>query len=309
MLANGIGIGGVLSSNNASIKVEDRLGYKSDKLQITMASETTMFDIPTKGKNLNYAIEGVPMGQFTVDSAQITISTSGNKLVISANAADMTKELKAPRTKSFNDKKLSEILEEKAGDNGLKLKISDFYKNTKIAHIDQTNESDLNFITRLGDKYDAIAKFANGKLLFLKRGDMNGAMPVFIHRSDMTSVTFDVTDRNEFKAVKAFYQKSSENKRKFEKVGDGEPIFEMEGDFANKGEAKDAAQAKFDAMRRKGKTLKANMPINANIAAGSPVLIFGVHPAINGIMYVTQSTHVVAKAKTTSIICELMNDS
>lgn len=309
MLANGLAIGSILSSHNATIKCDDHLGFKSDKLEITMASGALVFALPSKGTSLNYAIEGIPMGIFTVDSAKMTISAGGNRLVISANAADMTKKLKAPKTKSFNKKKLSEILGEKASDNDLELKISDFYEKVEIEHIDQTNESDLNFITRLGEKYDAIAKFANGKLIFLKRGDMNGATPVIINRTDTTSITFDVANRNEFKAVKAFYQKSSVNNRKFEMVGEGEPIFEMEGDFTNKAEAKDAAQAKFDAMKRKGKVLTASMPIKAFIAAGTPILIIGVHPAIDGLMYCTQSSHTVGPQKTTTITCELMNES
>lgn len=40
----------------------------------------------------------------------------------------------------------------------------------KIPHIDQTNENDANFLTRLGQRYDVIAPVKDEHLLFVRRG-------------------------------------------------------------------------------------------------------------------------------------------
>ena len=37
----------------------------------------------------------------------------------------------------------------------------------KVAHIDQTNESDVHLLTRLAGQHDAVATMKNGSLLFL----------------------------------------------------------------------------------------------------------------------------------------------
>ena len=39
-----------------------------------------------------------------------------------------------------------------------------------IEHIDQTNESDANLLTRLANMFDAVFTVKDGKLLFLKTG-------------------------------------------------------------------------------------------------------------------------------------------
>ena len=63
---------------------------------------------------------------------------------------------------------------------GYPYSISAGYKNEKIAHIDQTNESDAAFLTRLAEQYDAVATVKNGRLLFIRTGQAEtaGGQPI-----------------------------------------------------------------------------------------------------------------------------------
>lgn len=48
--------------------------------------------------------------------------------------------------------------------------VGETFKGQQIDHIDQTNESDLAFLTRLADQCNAIATVKSGRLLFIKAG-------------------------------------------------------------------------------------------------------------------------------------------
>lgn len=305
-------IAGIIGGNKASVKVKDALGLESDKLTIKLSNKNKMFKVPTKGTMITAGVLGVPMGIFYVDSAGGATSASGGRFInISANAANMSKKLKELKSRSFDKKKLSEILGTIADDHGYELKIDDKFKDIKIEHIDQSKVSDMQFVTSLGVRYDAVAKWANGKLIFLKRGDAHGTIPIILPESFLSSYDFDYFARNDYTAAKAAYQDAGKNKEEFAQVGEGEgeAVKEVSGTFANKAEAKDAAQAQIDKLNRQKIRFVATMPLNPAIAAGSIVIPTGVDPFIDGPLYVTESEHSIASERMTKIVCEAVNES
>ena len=80
-----------------------------------------------------------------------------------------------------------------------------------IAHVDQTGESDANFLSRLAIEFDAIATVKNGTLLFIPAGEptSGSGLPlptVSITRASGDTHTFSVADRENYNGVKAHYQ-------------------------------------------------------------------------------------------------------
>ncbi len=57
-----------------------------------------------------------------------------------------------------------------AGRHNLKPAIGDALAKIAIAHIDQTHESDLSFLTRLSKRYDAVMNVKDSHLLFMPIG-------------------------------------------------------------------------------------------------------------------------------------------
>ncbi|MGN6943478.1 late control protein, partial [Neisseria sp. P0016.S008] len=49
--------------------------------------------------------------------------------------------------------------------------IGNAYQDEKIDHIDQSNESDAAFLSRIAERYDAIATVKHGRLLFVSSGE------------------------------------------------------------------------------------------------------------------------------------------
>ncbi|WP_277423504.1 phage late control D family protein, partial [Pseudomonas viridiflava] len=82
---------------------------------------------------------------------------------------------------------------------------------TKVPRIDQLDESDFNFITRVAKKYDCTAKVADGQLLVLPRQEGVSASGkafgvVTIRRDDVARWQFRLSDKTTQKAVQAKHQ-------------------------------------------------------------------------------------------------------
>jgi phage protein D len=80
-----------------------------------------------------------------------------------------------------------------------------------ITHVDQTGESDANFLSRLAKEFDAIATDKNGTLLFIPACEptSGSGLPlptVSTTRASGDTHTFSVADRENYNGVKAHYQ-------------------------------------------------------------------------------------------------------
>ncbi|MDF2180962.1 contractile injection system protein, VgrG/Pvc8 family [Neptuniibacter sp. CAU 1671] len=136
--------------------------------------------------------------QFEVDE----ITHTGNPAVLSitARSADFKGDLKKKREQSYHLVKLGDLLTTLAKRNNLVPAIEQQLADKFIDHLDQTNESDLNLITRLGQRYGALHSIKAGRLLFklAGRGDTVGGSEipaVTLKRSHGDNHTFTQTDR------------------------------------------------------------------------------------------------------------------
>ncbi|MGE8440623.1 MAG: contractile injection system protein, VgrG/Pvc8 family [Comamonas testosteroni] len=86
-------------------------------------------------------------------------------ITIRARAADLSGEIRKRTEKSWHDTNLGAILATLAKRNKLTYKVNAKLGATQVQHIDQTNESDMHFITRLARKYDVVATVKKKHLL------------------------------------------------------------------------------------------------------------------------------------------------
>lgn len=108
-------------------------------------------------------------GSFTVDEVQHT--GTPDQLTIRARSADMRGQMPGKRTQSWHDLTLGEIVTTIAGRNSLEPVVAAVLNGIRIGHIDQTEESDLNFLARLGERHGAIAAIKAGRMLFTTVGE------------------------------------------------------------------------------------------------------------------------------------------
>ncbi len=145
-------------------------------------------------------------GDYTVD--QVSHGGAPDVLTIVARSVDFRGELGKARDLSYHDATLGGIVTQIAQRCGLILQMADGFAGIKIDHIDQTHETDPSFVTRLAQRYGAVAVIKAGRLLFLRPGSgqlaTGSAIPtVALTRQDGDKHNFTVADRTTYSGVQA----------------------------------------------------------------------------------------------------------
>jgi len=241
-----------------SISLTDKRGFEADELTIELDDHDGTIAIPKTGSKitlkLGYQETGlVEKGEYLV--SEFTASGSPDRLSITARAADLAEALAEQVEKSWHKQTLYQIIETIAKKHKYEYLISKDYQNQKIEHIDQTNESDASFMSRLAEQYDAIATIKNGKLLFIPAGESQTAsgqpiLPTTITRASGDSHSFTYSSSNSYQAVRAYYTDKKTGQKK-------EVIVNKDNAYPNK---KNTQQTKTV----KGKTFKAKKKENDN---------------------------------------------
>ena len=167
-----------------SLRVSDEEGYRSDAVEIRLDDRGGTVELPRRGTELTVELGydqvpeseqrnglkpgRVPMGRYTVD--EVEISGPPATLAIRAKAADMRAAMKQRRTRSWRRVLLGDLIKTIGRQYGLDARVADELAKIILPHVDQTDESDLHLLTRLGERYDAAARPANGRLVFARRG-------------------------------------------------------------------------------------------------------------------------------------------
>lgn len=221
---NGQAFGTETMSRIISIELTDKRGFEADELTIELNDYDGAIAIPNLGDkitlDLGYKETGViSKGEFLF--AEFTHQGAPDTLSITARAADLAETLAEQKEKSWHKQTLFQIVETIAkvhGYSGEKCKIANEYKQVQIAHIDQTNESDASFLSRLAEQYGAIATVKHGILLFLPQGNAQTVSgkdiePVVITRQSGDQHTFSYDTANAYNAVRAYYTDKKTGKK------------------------------------------------------------------------------------------------
>jgi phage protein D len=295
LLAEGADITAIINARLLSLSVTDKAGVSSDTLTITIDDSDGLIAFPRKGAALELSLgyaEGpfVQMGSYTVD--EVEVSGPPSKMTINAKAADMGGQLKAPQERSWHDKKLGEIAQKIAKENGLTPVLSDGAKNLKIEHADQT-DSDLNFLSRIAAENGFVVSVKDKKLYIKEAGDGKGAsgknMPrVTLNANQLTSWRASATDRTQYKSVKATYQDIKGAQRGNVVVGSGQPQLTMRHTYASKANANRAAKAALDSSKGGTGEIDITLPGNPTIKPEQKLVVMGVRQGIDGAEYTIQ---------------------
>ncbi|MEV8471664.1 phage late control D family protein [Ralstonia sp. UNC404CL21Col] len=196
------------------LTLTDNSGFEADQLDIELDDSDGKLDLPEKGVRLSLSLgwEGtglVDKGTYKVDELEHT--GPPDRLVIRARSADMDGGLTTRREDSYAGKTVAEVVQAIALRNTFTWLVGKKLAGQVITHVDQTGESDANFLSRLAKEFDAIATVKNGTLLFIPAGEptSGSGLPlptVSITRASGDTHTFSVADRENYNGVKAHYQ-------------------------------------------------------------------------------------------------------
>ncbi|MCA4821983.1 MAG: phage late control D family protein [Serratia rubidaea] len=197
-----------------SLTLKDVSGFAADSLSITLDDSDGQLIMPRRGALLTLYIgwQGSALfghGSFVIDT--ITHTGAPDQLTISANSADFRRSLNQLRSQSYSDIELGDIIKQISERNQLRAPNVDAEISTiTIPHIDQTNESDLQFLVRLATLNGAKVSIRFQKISFSKPGAggvSNGQpLPVSVlTRNDGDRHTFNIADKNAYTGVSAVW--------------------------------------------------------------------------------------------------------
>ncbi len=192
---------------------------------------------------------------------------------------------------------LGDILTKLAAKHGLQAKIDPKYMTMSLDHIDQTEESDFHFMTRLAERYDAVGKVSNGVLVFTEQGTARAKdgrpMPAVTIKRKMNDRHHHVRKgRLEYTGVKAFWWDIKKAERQEYLVGGSGKIKMLKGEYPTREEASAAAQGEFNRLKRDASTMELALAKGRpDLCAEQEVTLQGFRPEMNGLWISTQVTH------------------
>jgi len=282
-----------------SITVTDNSGEQSDEIEIELDDRDYILEEPRRGAalvvHLGYAGDGLyPVGRFVVDEAWP--EGPPDVLKIKGKAADMRGALKATRNRSWRETTVGEIVATIAGEHGLEPAVADDLVDVPVEHRDQTGESDLHFLTRLGREHDAVAAPKGGRLVFAPVASGVSASgeklaEVVLDRSDLTDWKGVSADRESFGTVRARYRDVGAARTVFATAGGGEPVRTLRNTYPTEAAAKAAADAEIARQGRATGGVELTMPGRPEIAAQTPIILTGLRPSLSRRWIATTVVH------------------
>jgi len=305
--ANRVDIRDAIRDRLYSLQISDGAGFESDLLEVVLIDDdpTAPLEMPPTGAEIEvtmgYELFSRKMGLFVVD--ELELAGWPLALVVRARAApfDKTKygktDLQTQKNRSWEKgSTLAKLLETLAKEHGMEPAISASMAGIVLPHLDQREESDINFLLRVVRKYDGVVKPAGGYLTITKRGEglsASGAeLPtVTLTRTDISDFRLTQQKRDTAGTVIAYYKVSKKAARTEIKVGNGEPVKRIGTNYPTKEMALAAAKAEYNRRLRGESKLGLTLIGSPEFMAEMIVNITDVHPAINGEWLVETCRH------------------
>ncbi len=301
IIADSTDITAAIKRGLLSLRVTDEAGVGSDKVEIKLDDRDGKIALPRTGAELDIALGYqetglVRMGLYIVD--EVSIASPPQSMTIRAHAADMRQVLKAPRTKTWGEVTLVDVVNEIAAAHGLEPKISGDMASIQLPYLTQTEESDLHLLTRLARNHGAITKPVHGKLLFVPKGQaksVSGTLiePVFIAGHQLTSWEASFADRDKYGSVQASFHNKQTAEKETIKIGGAEPVYTLRHTYDSADQAKQNASAALERLKRGTGTLNISLSGNTRLMSEGKITLSGIRAGVDGEWIATRVDHVL----------------
>lgn len=263
-----------------SVEIVDVLGPASDLLRIEVPWEyqgQPRHGVKVKAA-LGYAGQSLHnYGDFAVNAVDFHWGPQGGQLVVSAGTPELLGEnstIKAPRTRSWEDRSLSDILSTIAQANGLGARVASGLQGVRVRFENQIAESDLAFLDRIARNYGGQFTIKDGTAMIVQKGGGQKLVrtsnhPTHVVRlAEMLSADANFLDAPDYKAVAAKWIDLGTGEEHRVLAGSGEPIYEIRHPHGTEAEARLAAQSQFEELQRETAELRLALPGRPEIRAG-----------------------------------------
>lgn len=280
-----------------SMSLSESRDDEADQLDLELTDHDGLLAIPERHVVIRLAIGWEHTG--LVDKGTFTVDEVGHRgapdiITLRARSADMTGPLRTRNERSFHDKSIQEIATDIALANELEAVVGEAFARKKIPHIDQSNESDMAFLNRIGKRYDAVATVKEAKLLFMPIQGAKTAsgqeLPVVrLLRTDGDNHEFLMSARDAYTGVKAYWRDTRSTKRRSIVVGVLGNTKQLRDTFANEQDALAETQAEWQRIQRGMATLTFSAAVGVpNISPQQRVEFPTMKPPISDIQWLVK---------------------
>lgn len=288
-----------------SMSITDNRGFEADTLDLVLDDTDGLLTLPPRGAKVTVFLgwDGAgqeDMGDYLVD--ELEHAGTPDRLTIRARSADLRSGIAQKKERSWHGVTLGDLVRSLAVQNGLAPVIGEQFDALLLDHVDQTNESDANLLTRLAQELDAIATVKGNRLLFIAAGQATTAsgeplpeLRITRHIGDQHR--FSVADRAAYTAVRANYNDPKLAERAYVQVGEEtlsgedaptttEPstgnVKTLRHTYANKTNAERAAKAEWHRIQRGMANFSLTLAYGRpELIPESPVVVAGWKPEID----------------------------
>lgn len=296
-----------LAARLIEISLNDNRGHDADDLTIRLDDVAGDLELPEPGQilrvHLGDDITGkIFKGVFAID--EIEDGGPPDYIQISATSADFTKELKVKKERFFEGKTIGEIAEFIAGEHDLDSVTSEALAGVMIEHITQTNESDLNLLSRIAKDAGGFFALKNMTLVFSDEAAGKSAsgqsLPVYnLDRGETQNFRATTTSRkNDFVGVKAAWHDLAASEKTWELVGEDGKVKALQELYGDADFAKRAATAELARLKRGAMKMSIDLSHgDASIIPERPLKASGFKPNIEAAEWIIESvSHVINKS-------------
>jgi phage protein D len=229
----------------STISFDDQAGVKSDKVTINVKPN---FKRPAPNSKLELTFksfindelkEELKCGLFHTQ----TVTRSNNKsLFFTATGVEFSEKQKEKISLHYENTKLSNIvsLVAKRLNHKLTFKTDDLL----IKSLNQTNETDINFLDRLAKDYNVTFSIKNDCIYFVNKD--NDDLPLTtVNIEKCHSSSFKHSTKTYYKSCTASWHDTNKAKTITVSVFDGTPVLKIKGSYQDKNEATIKAKAKL----------------------------------------------------------------
>lgn len=273
----------------------------ADTLELTLADHDGQLAMPRKGATIALQLGWrgqalVDKGTFEVD--EVEHSGAPDQVSIKARSADLKRKLRQRTEKSWHDTTVGAIVQEIAARHGLDPRVGGDLAGTNVEHIDQTNESDLHFLSRLAKQHDAVATVKKGHLLFLpingtKTSGGTALGGVRITRADGDQHRYHSAERGAYSGVRAYWSDPKQAEKRSVLVGSEEDEKRLKDTYGSEQDALAAARSEQQRVERGKATFELTLALGRpELMPQTPVTVRGFKREIDATPWlVVKLTH------------------
>lgn len=265
-----------------SLTLTERRNESTDELELTLNDHDGKLTLPALGAVLNVSIgwekgtgvqKGlVGKGSFKVDD--VIYDGPPDRVTIRARSADMASGFRNRKSRTWHGKTLGAIVKQVADDNGLTARCHADLASMVVTSAEQSNKSDMQFLRDLGRRYDAVATVKNKSLIFAPINATTTATGKPIGSVKLSKSTGDhyryskSSRENGQDGAEAQWHDQGTGKRHTQQEG-GSNRRRLKRIYSSQSDAKAAARAESNRLKRAGATMEINMALgDATITAG-----------------------------------------